>query len=200
MEKNEKADLRLFGLTEGFSREELKKAYRHLAKRYHPDSAPDDPQAHRRFIEISAAYERLEKGVAAPKVFTGKTSARPAKERTARRTAAAEASPEKKSIALKHYENGLRFFKIFQDFNVGKAEELSRLAALAKSNASLVDVERYLKYIDRMIKAGESAEAAFREALASFGRESWAEDAREKRAYLAPRLRACRARRDELLG
>jgi DnaJ-class molecular chaperone len=200
MEKTEKSDLRLFGLEEGYSHDELKKAYRRLAKRFHPDSAPDNPQAHRRFIEVNAAYERLQNGDAARKAVPGKTASRPNKQGTAHAARAASHDTAEKGVASKHYDNGLRFYKIFQDFNVGKAEELSRLAALAKGNASLVDVERYLKYLDRMIKAGESAETAFNAALSSYGRASWTEDAREKRAYIASRLRACRARRDELLG
>lgn len=39
--------------------EEIKRAYRELARRYHPDSNPEDPQAEERFKEITAAYEVL---------------------------------------------------------------------------------------------------------------------------------------------
>lgn len=38
---------------------ELKKAYRQLARQYHPDANPDDPTAEERFKEISVAYEAL---------------------------------------------------------------------------------------------------------------------------------------------
>jgi len=41
------------------SAEELKKAYRALARRYHPDANPDAPEAEARFKEISYAYEVL---------------------------------------------------------------------------------------------------------------------------------------------
>lgn len=41
------------------SAEELKRAYRRLARQYHPDANPGDPQAEARFKEISQAYEIL---------------------------------------------------------------------------------------------------------------------------------------------
>jgi molecular chaperone DnaJ len=38
---------------------EIKKSYRRLAMRYHPDRNPGDSQAEERFKEISEAYEVL---------------------------------------------------------------------------------------------------------------------------------------------
>ena len=35
---------------------EIKKAYRKLAAKYHPDQNPDDPSAEERFKEVAAAY------------------------------------------------------------------------------------------------------------------------------------------------
>ena len=39
--------------------DEIKKAYRRLARECHPDANPDDPQAAERFKEISAAYDSV---------------------------------------------------------------------------------------------------------------------------------------------
>ncbi|MXZ95908.1 MAG: molecular chaperone DnaJ [Acidimicrobiaceae bacterium] len=39
--------------------EELKRAYRKMARQYHPDANPDDPTAETRFKEVRAAYEVL---------------------------------------------------------------------------------------------------------------------------------------------
>jgi curved DNA-binding protein len=39
--------------------EEIKKAFRRLARQYHPDANPDNPQAEERFKRISEAYEVL---------------------------------------------------------------------------------------------------------------------------------------------
>ncbi len=41
------------------SAEDLKKAYRRLARQYHPDANPGDPSAEARFKEVSQAYEIL---------------------------------------------------------------------------------------------------------------------------------------------
>ena len=41
------------------SADEIKKAYRKLARKHHPDANPDDPKAEERFKEISAAHDTL---------------------------------------------------------------------------------------------------------------------------------------------
>ena len=47
------------GVTRQASDEELKRAYRRLARRFHPDVNPGDPQADARFKEINEAYQVL---------------------------------------------------------------------------------------------------------------------------------------------
>lgn len=49
----------VLGLKKGASADEIKKAYRTLAKKYHPDMNPGDKDAERRFKEIGEAYEVL---------------------------------------------------------------------------------------------------------------------------------------------
>lgn len=46
-------------LERGASEDEIKKAFRRLARQYHPDANPDNPQAEERFKRISEAYEVL---------------------------------------------------------------------------------------------------------------------------------------------
>jgi molecular chaperone DnaJ len=47
------------GVSKKASDEEIKKAYRKLARKYHPDRNPDDKEAEERFKEVSAAYDVL---------------------------------------------------------------------------------------------------------------------------------------------
>ena len=47
----------VLGVTKKASEAEIKKAFRNLAKKHHPDTHANDPKAVKRFQEISAAYE-----------------------------------------------------------------------------------------------------------------------------------------------
>ncbi len=49
----------VLGVARGASLEEIRKAYRKLARRHHPDVNPNDPKAAERFKEISFAHEVL---------------------------------------------------------------------------------------------------------------------------------------------
>ncbi|HEX9893999.1 MAG TPA: J domain-containing protein, partial [Gemmatimonadales bacterium] len=49
----------VLGISESAKAEEIKKAYRRLAKQYHPDANPNNPQAAERFKQISEAHAVL---------------------------------------------------------------------------------------------------------------------------------------------
>ena len=50
---------RVLGLSEDAPEEEVRKAYKKLALRTHPDKNPNDPEAGKRFLQISEAYKRI---------------------------------------------------------------------------------------------------------------------------------------------
>lgn len=49
----------VLGVSKEASEEEIKRAYRRLAKKYHPDLNPGDPEAARKMNEVNAAYEQI---------------------------------------------------------------------------------------------------------------------------------------------
>lgn len=56
---NVKDYYKTLGVNKDASQDDIKKAFRKLARKYHPDAAPDDPTAADKFKELSEAYEVL---------------------------------------------------------------------------------------------------------------------------------------------
>lgn len=55
---------KVLGVPDGASEEECTKAYKKLAKKYHPDLNPGDKEAERKMAEINAAYDQIKNGTA----------------------------------------------------------------------------------------------------------------------------------------
>ena len=49
----------VLGLQKGASEDEIKKAFKTMARKYHPDLHPDDKEAAEKFKEVNEAYEVL---------------------------------------------------------------------------------------------------------------------------------------------
>lgn len=50
---------KILGVSESSNKDEIKKAFRNLAKKYHPDKNKDNPDAIEMFQQINEAYEIL---------------------------------------------------------------------------------------------------------------------------------------------
>ena len=50
---------KLLGISKGASKEEIKRAFRKMARKYHPDVNPDEPKSGEKFKEINEAYSFL---------------------------------------------------------------------------------------------------------------------------------------------
>lgn len=55
---------KVLGVAPDASDEQIKKAYRELTKKYHPDRNPDDPSAAEKMNDINAAYDAIKNGTA----------------------------------------------------------------------------------------------------------------------------------------
>ena len=60
MNRRNQDPYRILGIPRYAIKKEIRRAYRHLVKIYHPDRNPDDPEAEEKFIQIQWAYENLE--------------------------------------------------------------------------------------------------------------------------------------------
>ena len=52
---------KILGVDKSASQDDIKKAFRKLARKYHPDLNPNDPSAKDKFQEINAAKEAIYK-------------------------------------------------------------------------------------------------------------------------------------------
>ena len=55
---------KVLGVSRDASDEEIKKAYRELTKKYHPDLNPGDENAAQMMNDVNAAYDQIKNGTA----------------------------------------------------------------------------------------------------------------------------------------
>lgn len=50
---------KILGVAPNATQDEIKKAYRQMAKKYHPDLHPDDPEANKKMNDVNTAYDMM---------------------------------------------------------------------------------------------------------------------------------------------
>ncbi|MGF1534706.1 MAG: DnaJ C-terminal domain-containing protein [Bernardetiaceae bacterium] len=112
----------ILGIKRGAGAEEIKKAYRDLAKKYHPDRNPNSPTAEQRFKDITEAYEVLSDPEKRRKYDLLGKNWQQFDRNTAGNAADVFRDVEFKDIFEEGVKGASDFFKnIFQQFNDGRA-------------------------------------------------------------------------------
>ncbi len=116
----------IMGISRDASQEEIKKAYRKLAKKYHPDANPGDKNAEEKFKEINEAYTTLsdeERKKAYDLKFEGKSDTR--KTETHERNGQRGNGPVQGSTSF-NFENVEKSFEQFFGFNPKTKEKVMK--------------------------------------------------------------------------
>ncbi|NJP11662.1 MAG: DnaJ domain-containing protein [Leptolyngbyaceae cyanobacterium RU_5_1] len=135
---------RLLGLESGAAFEDIKAAYRRLARKYHPDVSSGDQRAKDRFIEVTTAYKVLLNALADSKLDNspGRTrtvpgrrsdqapSATPVRDRPSRRAVQIQVNPN-----LSPLENNLKASAYQQLQQLLRSQRFPRAIALVEGLA-----------------------------------------------------------------
>ncbi len=125
---------KIIGVAENATEEEIKTAYRKLAKKYHPDAHPGDRECEKNFREINEAYSVLadtEKRKKYDEQLSGTKSAGKSG-REQKRTSSTNSSPEV------NFENIYQSFESFFGFHP-ETKDITNEEKLNPQNANPLD-------------------------------------------------------------
>lgn len=129
---------KVLGVPDGASEDECTKAYKRLAKKYHPDLNPNDKEAEKKMAEINAAYDQIKSGAASSPGnaysygYTG-----------SRQSSSSSSAPDYLSSAAQfiksgQYQQALNLLNSIEDRNA-KWYYLSALANMSLGNRSIAE-------------------------------------------------------------
>jgi tetratricopeptide (TPR) repeat protein len=123
----------LLGICRGASLDELKAAYRSLARKFHPDLNPGDLDASQRFIALNEAYQVLLGKIQAHSVRT--SPANPVGSATTARTARREATQATKTHPAKKNEDELKWQLYYELQSLLKQQQFLKAIVLIEGLA-----------------------------------------------------------------
>jgi tetratricopeptide (TPR) repeat protein len=123
----------LLGICRGASLDELKAAYRSLARKFHPDLNPGDLDASQRFIALNEAYQVLLGKVQAHSVRTA--PATPVGSPTTTRTTRREAPPAAKTHPATKNEDELKWQLYYELQSLLKQQQFLKAIVLIEGLA-----------------------------------------------------------------
>jgi tetratricopeptide (TPR) repeat protein len=123
----------LLGICRGASLDELKAAYRSLARKFHPDLNPGDLDASQRFIALNEAYQVLLGKIQAHSIRT--PPANPTASTTTARTARREAPPAAKTHPATKNEDELKWQLYYELQSLLKQQQFLKAIVLIEGLA-----------------------------------------------------------------
>ena len=140
---------KVLGVPDGASVEECTKAYKKLAKKYHPDLNPNDKEAEEKMSQINAAYDQIKNGTANQSEYYSPFSGTRAK-------ANANRAPDYlKSVAqfinTGQYTQAINLLNTIEDRNA-RWYYLSALANVAVGKWNVAQDHIRTAYVSRILK------------------------------------------------
>lgn len=158
---------KVLGVSPDASDEEIKQAYRRLARQYHPDRNPGDQEAARKMQQINAAYEQIKNPEKNTQTQTGYDPFRGYYRQTRTETGDSYQQAAAQYIRFRRYreainalnnaaERNARWYYLSALANDGLGNQVTALEHIHKAVSMEPDNRVYLDALDRIEHGGDA--------------------------------------------